>query len=161
MNPKAESQPFNPWPWALIAFFVFFVSLVAAFITFAVRQDMDLVREDYYEQEVRYQEQIDRMNRTLPFGNEVAVVYDPAVQAIDIRLPSRHAHEHLTGRIQFYRPSDASLDHDVPLLVGADGRQRIAAGALAGGLWNLQVFWEVNGEEFYTEQTVVIAERKS
>jgi hypothetical protein len=27
------------------------------------------------------------------------------------------------------------------------------------GLWNLRVFWEVGGEEYFTRQSVVIAAR--
>ena len=34
----------NPWPFAIVLFFVVFISSMAAWITVAVRNDMDLVR---------------------------------------------------------------------------------------------------------------------
>ena len=161
MNDRAPSPPFNPWPWALIAFFVCFIGLVIAFIVFAVGQDLQLVREDYYEEEIRYQEQIDRLNRTWLVREQVRVAYDAAGQTIDILLPSSHAEENATGRIHFYRPSDASLDHEVALRLGADGRQVVPVSELAGGLWNLHLFWEANGQEYYAKHVVVIARGKS
>ena len=52
MNPNSPSQTnWNPWPWAIIGFFVVFVSCVFSFVIFATHQPMDLVRQDYYEEE--------------------------------------------------------------------------------------------------------------
>src|ERR1043165_8307480 len=91
---------FNPWPYAIIGYFVFFVMCVAAFITWAVRQDMDLVRKDYYDHEILFQQQIDRQKRALDLGPQAAIAYDPALHAVTISLPASHASA-ASGTIRF------------------------------------------------------------
>ena len=51
---------FNPWPYALIAFFTVLITVIASFVTWSLRQDMELVGADYYDQEMRFQQRIDR-----------------------------------------------------------------------------------------------------
>ncbi len=58
--PKIEESVAG-WPGG---FFILFGGYIAGFIVFASRQKMDLVRNDYYDQEIRYQQQIDRVQRT-------------------------------------------------------------------------------------------------
>ena len=160
MNKSPAQSKFNPWPYALMGFFALFISLIVLFIVFALGQDMQLVRPDYYEEEMRYQQQIDRENRTLRVQDEVAVRYDPRGQVVGVKLPVRHAGRAM-GRIEFYRPSNERLDHEVALQVGPDGHQTVPVAGLAVGLWNLHVFWEVDGEEYYTKQAVVIRSSKA
>jgi len=154
MNSPATKR--NPWPYAIIAYFIVFASAIAAWITFAVRQNMDLVRKDYYEEEIRYQQQIDRQNRTQAIRSEVNVSYDGTQQAITLTLPSTHARQQASGTIQLYRPSDASLDRTVQLVVNAEGTQRLDAKALRPGLWKVRIQWTTAGQDYSFDQSVVI-----
>ena len=56
----------NPWPIAITGFFVIAILFIVTFIAFAMRQREDLVSADYYEREVRFQGQLDSMNRSQP-----------------------------------------------------------------------------------------------
>jgi hypothetical protein len=128
---------------------------MTAWIVLAVRQDMDLVRADYYEHEMRYQDQIDRLGGTLALGSQIAISYSPAEQAIVVALPAAHASA-AQGCVRLYRPADARLDREVPLRIGPDGRQRVEAKTLRGGLWKVRVEWTVDGREYYSDQPLVI-----
>jgi len=144
------------WPYGLILTFAVFIGWIATFIGLAVRSSQDLVMEDYYEQEVRYQEQIDRESRTAPVGRQIAVLYQPAAERIEVRLPAAHAAAGLTGSVKWYRPSDASQDWESPLSVDAQGRQEFEAGGLSFGLWKLRITWHCQGEEFYADRSVIL-----
>lgn len=146
----------NPWPYAIIGWFILFITGMATWTVVAVRQDMDLVRPDYYEQEIRYQQQIDRLNRTSAVRAEVSIVHDAAGRTLSLRLPAAHASGSVEGWIQFYRPSNARLDFTRPLSLDAQGTQRIDTGSLASGLWKVQVQWKVGGHEYYHEQPLVL-----
>ena len=146
----------NPWPYAIVAYFIVFASAIAAWITFAVRQNMDLVRKDYYEEEIRYQQQIDRQNRTQAIRSEVNVSYDGTQQAITLTLPATHARQQARGTIQLYRPSDASLDRTMQLAVNAEGAQRLDAKSLRPGLWKVRVQWTAAGQDYFFDEAVVI-----
>jgi hypothetical protein len=148
----------NLWPTAIIAWFVIFAAALAAWITVAVRQKMDLVRPDYYEEEVGFQRQLDRVNRTVAVRGEVDIHYDAAKRHITLLLPAAHLAARPTGRIHLYRPSDAALDMEIPLAVEATGLQRIGAGELRGGLWRVRVQWNAAQHDYFFEQVIVVDE---
>jgi nitrogen fixation protein FixH len=152
MNPTSPKR--SLWPLALFATFAVFISGVATLVTIAVHSDEDLVREDYYEQEVHYQQQIDRELRTARIGPELRVAYDAATAKVTLNIPAAHASRHATGSVKFYRPSDARLDRTVPLQVNAAGEQQFDARDLKNGLWKLRVTWQVNGEEYYSDNAI-------
>lgn len=146
----------NLWPYAIIGWFALFGTAMAAWVVVAVRNDMDLVSADYYDREIRHQQQIDRQARTLPVQSQVKVAYDAAHQAISIALPTAHAAQ-ARGKITFYRPANAKLDRELKLVLNPAGEQTVDAKPLQPGLWKIRVQWTVAGEEFYFDQTVVIA----
>jgi nitrogen fixation protein FixH len=147
----------NPWPIGIIFFFAVLVSSMAVWITVALRNDMDLVRKDYYEQEILFQKQIDRVRRTAALGGTVKLELDAATAGLFLQLPPDQAVSGVRGKVQLYRPSDARLDWELPLAVDREGRQTVDVSALALGLWNVQVHWTANGEEFFYGKQIVIA----
>jgi hypothetical protein len=160
MNSTAKS-PRNPWPIAIIVWLALFLVFTAGLVTYISRQKVDLVRGDYYDQEIRYQEQLDRMNRTQPITNQVAIIYDAARGAISIKLPPAQSQHPTEGRIRLYRPSDENLDQDVKLSLTSAGSQDVDATKLRAGLWKVRVYWTVDGQDYYFGQSVVIGPKKS
>ena len=158
MNSTTARPSRNYWPHAIIAWFVIFAAALAAWVTVAMRQKMDLVRSDYYEEEVRFQHQLDRLNRTAAIRSEVAIHHDATKREVTLRLPAGHLASRASGQIHFYRPSDAALDFQVPLAVDAAGLQRIGTGALRGGLWKVRVQWSAAGQDYFFEQVIVADE---
>jgi hypothetical protein len=150
------AKPFNPWPWAIVAFFTVAVCGVVAFVIFCNRHGTDLVARDYYEQELRHQQQMDRARRAAALATPLQVAYDAPARAITLRLPEAQRTAAVTGSIQLYRPSAAQQDRVVPLRVDAGGGQTIDASALSDGLWHVRVTWSLNGEEFFHDQKLVI-----
>lgn len=144
------------WPVAIIGFFAVAILGIAVFITWAVRQNMDLVRPDYYAEEIRFQQQLDRMNRAQQADRKATIIYDQTSQKIVVTIPASQSHRETTGLIHFYRPSDAALDKNVKLSLTADGTQRIDAKQLNAGLWKVRLYWKVNGEEFYCDRSIVV-----
>ena len=155
-NTNNRSQGWNPWPVAIVVFFGVAIICVVSFIIFASRQRMDLVRPDYYEEDMRFQGQLDRLNRTEPIGSEVKVACDGKQQLITIELPREQAVGGPAGRIQFYRPSNASMDRNVQLAVNSEGIQQVDAKTLPAGLWKVRVQWTVNGRDYFVDRAIVV-----
>ena len=158
MNTPTTKPARNFWPYAIIGWFVIFASALAAWTTVALRQKIDLVRPDYYEEEVRFQGQLDRLNRTAAIVSEVAIHYEASKREVTLLLPAAHRSPRPAGQIHFYRPSNASLDFDVPLAVDAAGLQPIRADALLGGLWKVRVQWNAAEHDYFFEQVIVVNE---
>src|SRR5262249_55641874 len=118
---------------------------------------MDLVRNDYYEEEIRYQTQLDRMNQTTAIREHVGIAYEPASQTITIRLPSTRALKAITGTVHLYRPSNASRDRTVPLAVDSQGQQQIDASRLDPGLWKVRIRWKADEHEYLVDQSLIVS----
>lgn len=155
MTTEKQSR-FNPWPVTIIVFFSVAVCAAIGFVIFCTRQKVDLVAADYYDQEVRYQDQLDRLNRAASLQAPARVEYDHATRRITISLPPEHLNQPLKGWIQLYRPAAARLDQKLPLQVDATGAQVIDAKSLNDGLWHVRVSWNLNGTDYYFDQKLTI-----
>jgi hypothetical protein len=150
----------NLWPAGIIATFVLFIAGTVGLVILSARNHVELVSPDYYERELRYQEQINRRERTQALKDPARVSYDAAQGSIVVALPAAQARV-AKGRIQLYRPSDARLDRDLPLALDVNGIQRLDAKRLHAGPWNIRVQWNVDGEEFFLNHSIVVSPGQS
>ena len=114
MNTEMQTSR-NLWPYSIIVVCALFVVSTAGLIVMACSQKMDLVNRDYYEQELRFQGQIDRVERTRRTASQASVAYDAAQQCIIVSLPPGQAGRAVLGRVELYRPSAAGMDRAVKL----------------------------------------------
>ncbi len=160
-NASPASQPWNPWPISIIAFFVIALIGCGTFVAFCSRHPADLVASDYYEQEIRFQGQIDRIHRTQQQASQASVSYEAASRQITITFPPVSPEKKITGQIQLYRPSAANLDKTLRLEPDAKGLQIIDAANLSPGLWKVRVSWTMNDQGYYLDQSVVVGSKAS
>jgi nitrogen fixation protein FixH len=148
--------PFNPWPLGVILALVLFGAGTAGLVVLACSQRSDLVRADYYDQEIRHQEQMNRVARTRRAAPDARATYDAHQQSISLSLPALHAQLVPQGQILLYRPSAANLDRRYPLDLDAAGTQQLDARELPPGLWQVQVSWIADQEEYFYSQKLVV-----
>ena len=146
----------NIWPYAIIGYFIVFITGIITWVSFAVRHDDQLVRSDYYEHEIKYQTQIDRLARTRALNSESIIAYDFAEKNIRITLPGEMRGRSVEGTIYLYRPSNARLDKKISLAPSADGVQQISIVGLQGGLWKVRLDWKNGDAEYYVETPLVL-----
>lgn len=156
-SPAPTTSPrTEPWPIALAIFFAVFIGCIASFIVFAVRQRMDLVRPDYYEDEIRYQVQMNRVDRTRALGGSASLSMDAVRQALKVRIPAAHAAALESGSVQLYRPSDAGADRVWTLKPGTDGMQEVSLSDLGRGRWRARARWKSGGLEYHLEESLIL-----
>jgi hypothetical protein len=160
---KSERMKSNHsfWPLGITLAFVLFALGIAALVAIACTHKADLVRADYYDQEIKYQTQLDRLNRTAQLSDAVKITYDGSTRLLTISLPPAHSGRDTVGRIEFYRPSATDLDRELKLELDANGVQTVDAAALIPGLWKVRVHWTVRDEEYFADQKIVVDSRKS
>src|SRR5262249_41078933 len=110
---------------------------------------------NYYETEIRYQQQVDRLTQSQKFDSLPIVTYDAATRTIVIALPDGKSIS-ATGHVHLYRPSDARLDRELALAVNDHGVQILDAKPLSGGLWKVRVQWTTAGREYYCDRSVIL-----
>jgi nitrogen fixation protein FixH len=150
----------NYWPLGVTLTLVFFFFGTIGLIVMACMQRVDLVSNNYYEEEIRYQKQIDRVEREQHLESQATAAYDPATRRVTISLPLHPTPGQVQGHIQFYRPSDADVDENYELKPDADGAQIIDASRLEQGLWRVKVSWSASGQDYYFDQKFVVQSAK-
>jgi nitrogen fixation protein FixH len=148
----------NYWPLGILLAFVLFILGTAGLIVLAASQRSDLVSDNYYEQEMKYQTRIDSLDRARKLGSSASVSYDANGRRIMISLPAEHAGRRVTGQVQLYRPSAAGCDRQFRLEPDDNGAQSLDAAALATGLWKVCVAWRMEGQDYFLEQKIVVGE---
>ena len=144
----------NLWPRGIIAAFVlFFCGLVTVVVIASAHREY-LVSGNYYEQEIKFQDQIDGAGRAQKSGATIA--YDATKGIVVITLPVVRLASKLYGTIELYRPSEPKLDREFLLEPRADGTQALNVSRLAAGLWRVRVKWVAGGENYFLEQKITI-----
>jgi hypothetical protein len=151
----------NPWPISIIVFFTVAIIGCGTFIAFCSRHPADLVAADYYEQEVRYQSQIDRLQHAQQPAATAVVTYDAKTKLISIALPPNYSQTKPSGNIQLYRPSATNLDRQLKLAPDEHGLQTIDASSLLPGFWKVRVSWTTDEKEYFLDQKIVIGANAS
>ena len=144
----------NPWPFAIILTFVLFFCGIAAVITIAATHRESLVSPNYYESELKFQDQIDAAARAHQAGATLGS--DSAGQQVVIALPAAQLAQKFSGSIEFYRPSAPELDRHCQLEPGTDGRQTLDVSKFAAGPWLVRVRWNAAGQDYFLEQKITI-----
>ena len=146
----------NRWPIGIAIIYTAFVLFLISFIIFSRFQRVDLVSDNYYEQEIKYQQQLNRIDRAQSLSNPVYWNYDNKIKAVIVNFPPEINPNLVRGNILFFRPSDAKLDNLVPLTLSDTGTQQISTKNLTPGLWKIKVFWQVHDNEYYKEGILIV-----
>lgn len=135
----------------LLLFISFILYLVFNMLT-DKKFDHDLVTEEYYKKELLFQQEIDAETR----GNElVENISDARIEnGWLIQFPEDLNLAEISGNLNFYRPSNAKLDFDIPLNLESH-RLIIADEKLIPGRWNIIIHWEYQGETYLYKKEIV------
>ncbi len=153
---KHSRTRWNPWPISIAAFFALAIGACGVFVAFCNWHPADLIAADYYEQEMRYQGEIERRQNAQLHAPDAFVTYDSATRLLTVALPPSHAQSGLSGTIRLYRPSALDRDREIQLAPGPAGQQAVDASSLLPGLWKIRVSWTVDHREYLIDRQVVI-----
>lgn len=137
------------WGKGILLTIIAFVGFILTLVVISVRQDdIHLVTENYYEKEIKYQDQIEREKSAAGLDREV-LVFDSKSKSMLLDLPVG-----AKGSLQLFRPSDARLDQELSLDITEEGKTTVPLDKLKSGYWKVQLTWTENGVEFYKEEKI-------
>ena len=138
------------WGHGISIFFACFVGFILFLVVKSHQQNVDLVTENYYEQELQYQQQINKIRNTQQLEETVKVTADKG----GIQLSFPEFSTPVLGQVQVFRPSDARFDLLEELKPDSQNQHHIATSALPPGFYRIKINWQAAGQEFYTEETL-------
>lgn len=139
------------WGKGIVITLIVFVSLMVGLVTICVQQDdIHLVTQNYYEEEIKFQDQIDQTVNANSLGYKV-LVYDNQLKKVDLQLPVGSK-----GTLHLFRPSDARLDQKITFDVTNLNANGFDLKSLKPGYWKLKLTWSENGVDYFHEEKINI-----
>lgn len=139
--------------WIVVSFVLFAIgTFVMVYISMNTR--VDLVTDDYYEQELKYQDHIDVVSKTNALLQNVTLAV--SASSVDIRFPNVGRQSEYSGTVFFFRPSDRRGDFTKEVSIDSAYTQSIPLNGLQSGLWRIKISWQVNEQKYYSEHPVII-----
>lgn len=142
------------WGIKISILYIGFVILILTMVGMTMGEKADLVSKDYYDQEIKYQGKIDRINRTAAL--EEQLTWEIKQGSVSLKFPEKFKKENISGSVYFFRPSDAAMDKMIEFSQDTLSIRNISTEKLKKGLYKMEISWKVNKEEYYNEGTVQI-----
>lgn len=146
---KATDSMRISWGVKIAVLYISFVVLILAMVVFSLTRNSPLVKENYYEEEIKYQQQIDRLKRTKTLSEEIK--YQQIDGGMMIKFPEEIDVKNIKGDILLYRPSDEKKDFKLSLNLDTEREQTINIAKLDKGFWRIKLNWVMYDVEYYDE----------
>lgn len=151
----SEKKKLEAWPIGIILAFAIFIGGILVAVSIMVKQDVPLTSDDYYAKEIAYQDQLDKSSRGMAPARKPEIKTLAASQAVEIAFPGWDLSTQFSGKVTFFRPSDAKKDFALDLSLDSAGVQWVSMKGRDGGLWQVQLDWSENGTAYYYEQQIL------
>jgi len=130
------------WGKGITLFIAAFMVFIASMVVFAFTKDADLVRDDYYENELAYDK--NKANKVNYQELNKKIVVSKTEAGIVFQFPES-VNSESKGKITFYRPDQKKFDREFELDVDTIHQQILAYKNFKEGYYELQVEW-TNGD---------------
>ncbi|WP_421765114.1 FixH family protein [Ekhidna sp.] len=137
------------WGHKIVIAFVLFAAFIGYMVVRAFQEDFDLVAEDYYAQEINYQQKLNKLSNTAEAGKSVLVKQKGG--EVILTFPDKVA----TGNIHFYHPSRKIFDRTFKIAL-TDQVQKIKRSELVAGNYRVNITWNTDDQDFYQQSTIYI-----
>ncbi|MBL8000704.1 MAG: FixH family protein [Flavobacteriales bacterium] len=131
------------WGHGIFAALALFIGMMAWFMVRAINNPEELVTEDYYKEELRYQERIDGKGMAAAAGEPVRC--EAGTGRVDVIFPAAVKGAKVTGTIRFMKPNDSRADRVVPLVIDSAGRCAVDTRDWMLGAYHVEVDWLLDG----------------
>jgi hypothetical protein len=141
------------WGTGIFIFYVLFASVLFFSVYQSTKVDNSLVVDNYYEHDLAYQSQYDRLENATKLKEPLRMKWQSEEKALLLAFPTDLAGT-ATGQIAFYRPDDKSMDWQLPIAVDEAGEMKVQMAKLPVGRWKVKVYWEAAGTPYFAEKIV-------
>jgi len=138
------------WGKGIIISFVVFAAFIITLVTVCMQQDVDLVAQNYYQQELIYEQQIKRLQNTEALKEKPQLVIHQ--NGLQIRFDRLSEIEE--GELVLFCPSDPTHDRKILIAASNSQEQWIKVSDFKSGMYRARFSWSMSGKEFYIEKMI-------
>ncbi|MBI1341998.1 MAG: hypothetical protein GC171_03580 [Terrimonas sp.] len=140
------------WGYKIAAVYILFVAGILFLAYKASHQHFDLVTENYYAAELKYQDVIDHQNNVSALSAPLEI--RNSSNQVVISFPKDFAGQPITGEAYLYCPSDEKKDLRKKFEIH-DLRYQLLLPGRFSGQYQLKLSWNSGGKEYYQEEKIM------
>jgi hypothetical protein len=141
------------WGTGIAALYLGFVAMILTLVFMSTNQKVDLVTSQYYEEETKFQEKINKTNRANAL--EQPLVWKVNEEGVTITYPQQMTDQQVSGNIKLYCPANEKNDRSFAVMA-SNNRQLIPASKIPAGRYRLQIDWKNGNETYWNEDVIVV-----
>ena len=126
--------------------------MILVLVGMSVNQKIDLATDHYYEEELQFQDKINKATRANALLEPL--VWEVNDSGVMIHYPNVLSGNTITGKVRLYCPSNEKNDRTFNLH-SKNSEQLIPASTIPEGRYHLQIDWK-NGEQTYWNEDVIL-----
>ena len=142
------------WGYRIVVAFVLFMTFIISMVVYVSSKGADLVAEDYYMQEVNYQDIIDAKKNSVELKQQLKITQD--AQKVVVFFP-KSVNQNIEGTIHFYHPQHTNKDVVKPIALSNQKLQSINKNNLAKGNYTVKLLWKEGGKSYYIEKSCFVS----
>lgn len=139
------------WGRGLVIFFIIFFAWVLFFVLFALRQNIDLVSDDYYQKGAKYTDQININRRSAAYQDSLLI--STTGNQVQIGLSKGLASAGDSVQVYFFRSSDKAKDLRLNFKK-TDSPFQIDKKLLSHGRYQVYISWNDLGEKYMVNKVL-------
>ncbi len=142
------------WGTAIVLAFIGFIAFIMYFVISMLTNDKyehDLVVENYYQQELKFQESIENEKNANNLSEQIT--WKKTTEGMLITFPKNINANEINGKVFLYRPSNKHLDFEMPISL-SNHTLLVPDNRLLDGRWNLSVEWELNKTKYLFKEQI-------
>ncbi|MDH3321543.1 MAG: FixH family protein [Flavobacteriaceae bacterium] len=130
------------WGTGIFIAIILFMAFILSFVYKSIMIDKyqhELVSEDYYKDELYYQQEIDKLNNANDLDQNISL--NNSEKGITIQFPENLDYQQIKGHIFFQRRSKKDLDFKNDIILDSH-KIIIPDSLLVSGKWIIKIDWE-------------------
>ncbi len=141
------------WGKKILFLYIGFATLMTFLVIMSFRQKTDLVTQDYYEEELLFQNQIDATKNAYLYQDSIFITMNAEMVTLQFAQTFTSA---ATGQVYFYKASNSDFDFKFPLELNSKGIQQFTRNTFAKGFYTVKMQWIKNDISYYLEKNIVL-----
>jgi hypothetical protein len=144
------------WGIKLMIAMICFIIFILGMVFYMIGKTDALVSNDYYEQDVRYQQVIQAKENLQKLHSNIETIYQRENNRLLIKFPSQLNMQKAKGKIQCMKLSDATQDFSTDLQISPQNEQTITLPENRMGSWKIMIRWKIENMPYQFEKELVI-----
>jgi hypothetical protein len=130
----------------------FFALFIGTLVFVSMKQEISLVSNTYYEDELKHSEKMQRVSNANALNSKPALSFE----GNQVKVSFDQFNQIENGKLTVQRPSKAGLDYQFNVPAGSEPIQVFELKKWEQGLYRVGFSWSLNGQNYYVEKLLVL-----